>query len=102
MSGDPKRGPDPGCLSSFLPRGFGFPNRHRTGPLPQKVQSPPGNINDGGQNWQLASVRQIEQLSDRLLVCCRELVLIHVLWRDPAVVVHLLVVDVALRELAPV
>ena len=47
-------------------------------------------------------MRKIEQLSDRLLVCRGELVLVHLLRRDPAVVVHFLVIDLTAREPAAI
>src|SRR5439155_5734797 len=70
------------------------------GPLPPKSRAPGRKVNDGEQIRHLASVREIEQLTDRLLVCCRKLVLIHLLRRDPAVIVHLLVVVLAAHALA--
>src|SRR6185503_14069714 len=102
MSGEPNRGPDPGCLSSFLPRGFGLPIAIERPPPPEWTQLPREEVNDGARIRQLASVRQIEQLSDRLLVCRGEFVLVHLLRRDPAMVVHLFVIDVTAQEPAAV
>ena len=48
------------------------------------------------------SMCQIEQLGDRLLVRSRKFVLVHLLGGDPAVIVHLLVVDLPLEQLAAI
>src|SRR5438552_9703612 len=92
MMGEPNRGPVPGGFSSFLPRGFGFPSA--MSPLPRGKPK--------ARCVCPLSVRQIEQLSDRLLVRCRKFVLVHLLWSDPAVVVDLLVIDVTAGEPAAV
>src|SRR5713101_506631 len=87
----------PGCLSSFLPRGFGLPSNSPPGESPGKEA-----MNDASIEGGVSSMSEVEELRDRLLVGRRELVLVHLLRRDPAVVVHLLVIDVTAQEPAAV
>src|SRR5476651_1375392 len=115
MSGDPNRGPAPGCLSVFLPSGFGFPIAIRS--VPSQRQTSPGRSYErrvrlaliaGGlpaglvYDFEQKSVRQIEQLRDGFLVGGREFVLVHLVGRNPAVVVDASVGDFAAGQLAAI
>src|SRR5260370_4417246 len=98
MSGEPNRDTPPPGFSTFLPRGFGW----QTPILPPQYANIPLEVRDWSVRPVAASVRQVEQLSDRLLVCCRKFVLVHLRRCDPAVVVHLLVIDLTRRQPAAV
>src|SRR6266851_6842616 len=96
MSGEPNRDTPPPGFSSFLPRGFGWPTPIL--PPPPSTQASHPQVRDLSVRPVAASVRQVEQLSDRLLVCRRKFVLVHLRRCDPAVVVHLLVIDLTRRQ----
>src|SRR6202171_611688 len=100
MSGEPNRDAPPVGLSSFLPRGFGLSIAIL--PLPRRTENPSFQVRDWAVRPVVASVRQVEQLSDRLLVRRRKFVLVHLRGCDPAVVVDLLGIDLTRRKLAAV